>query len=618
MLKEHTERSIRLQLMLTFAVCLTAAFITYGVSSSIFGQVRKEPVISYADGQRHIDNTARELASYLEPVIVDEEQFELDMGGPLDSEATEAVEPELEQGGSLQETPLSPESAAPETKPVPAAPEVMPEPAAPETTAPIPPAPAGSEHQESAETPQVSGLPSQTAADKQAGSMKAEQEAAGGNEQADKTDESSSLTPEQRRALLAERERKEQEKRRLESFSKLFQISSVENQYKIRITDLEGEVLLRSDNAPETHVDVHSVISNTMASRYDFIDEQRREYSSFYPVTYRDQKAYLIVTGIPQPSISFVNGESPLSLLSAIAAFIFLFYFLTQRKMGYIEELAGGLRIIATGELDYRMPERTKDELGTLALDMNRMAEQLQRRIEEERRAEQLKNELITNISHDLRTPLTLIIGYLKLMEDRSYQTPEQALSYASIAYQKAEKLKTLIDDLFEFTKLSNHDVPMHRKTTAMNDLLEQLAEEHVTIAEEQQVSIVRHFASEKLYTVIDPEQMIRVFENLLGNAIKYSSKPGMITIAVMREEQQLVVRISNNASELKQEELEQLFERFYRVDKARSSDSGGSGLGLAIAKSIVEAHGGTIWAQSEAEQIHFYVKLRLAQEAVA
>ncbi|UUZ84112.1 HAMP domain-containing protein [Paenibacillus sp. P26] len=386
---------------------------------------------------------------------------------------------------------------------------------------------------------------------------------------------------------------------------------STNDNYKILITDLEGKVVFRSENAPETYVDVHNVIRNAMNARNNRFDS-RKEFSSFYPVNYNGQKSYLIVTGIPQPMISTIQGESPLSILTALAAFILLFYYLTQRKMRYIEELAGSLRIIATGNLEYRVLERSQDELGSLARDMNLMTRELQQKIEEERRSERLKNELITNVSHDLRTPLTLIMGYLRSLHDKNYETPEQAASYIGIAYSKSEKLKSLIDDLFEYTKLSNQDVPLHKSGVAINEVLEQLVEEYVTIGEEQQVTLIRSIPQEKLIVSIDVDKMIRVFENLLGNAVKYSPKPGVISVGMARERGQVIVRISNKADALTREELSQLFDRFYRVDSARTSDTGGSGLGLAIAKSIVESHGGRIWAESENGEIHFYVQLRL------
>ncbi|MFH5184265.1 sensor histidine kinase [Paenibacillus sp. TAB 01] len=485
----HVERSIRLQLILTFCVCLLASSLTYVISAKMFGEFNREADIDYHFGVEQIDQEARQLVVELEP------QPTADMYRP-DNERMAAGE---------------------------------------------------------ASDPW-----------------------------------------------------------NLHEFEEHVKRMADDEKYKVLVTDLDGKVIYRSANAPETHVEIHNIIGNAMNAR-TVQEYGRKEFSSFYPVNYKGEKAYLIVSGIPEPHITYRKGESPMSMLSAVAAFIFLFYFLTQKKMRYVEELAGGLRIIATGNLDYRAIERSPDELGSLARDMNLMVEDLQRRIEEERRYERLKSELITNISHDLRTPLTLIMGYLRLLHDKGYETSEQAAGYVSIAYSKAEKLQSLIDDLFEYTKLSNRDVPMYKEGVAINELLDQLLEEFVTPAEEQQLIIRREIPKERLLVRIDVDKMIRVFENLLTNALKYSLKPGEITVKLSHDHRYVIVKVSNRSEPLSDEELQQLFERFYRVDASRSSDTGGSGLGLAIAKSIVDSHEGAIWAEQDGGQIHFYVKLRLA-----
>lgn len=515
MSREHVERSIRLQLVLTFAICLGVSTLFYGISSALFGQINKGTVIDYSQGIRQIDNEARSLVHLLEPSLSDYEQDEMSSSLMRSNSAVERTAQE----------------SAPQSNPD-----------------------IGDERQQ---------------------------------------------------------QKKQEEERRKREFMDDVQRLSTYDNYKIVITDLEGKVVFRSENAPETYIDVHKVIRNAMETRNEG-SNRRSEVSSFYPVTYDNQKSYLIVSGIPQPSISYIKGQSPLSLLSTIAVFIFLFYYLTRKKMRYIEELATGLRIIATGNLDHRVIQRSQDELGSLAKDMNLMVADLQHTIEEERRAERLKNELVTNVSHDLRTPLTLIIGYLRLLHDKGYETPEQAAGYVSIAYSKAEKLQGLIEDLFEYTKLTHQDIPLYKQGVAINEVLEQLLEEYVTLSEEQQLTLIRSIPQERLSVQIDVDKMIRVFENLLGNAIKYSPKPGTITVGMAKERDHVLIRISNKADAITREELEQLFDRFYRIDKARTSDTGGSGLGLAIARSIVESHDGTIWAESADGSIHFYVKLKL------
>lgn len=380
---------------------------------------------------------------------------------------------------------------------------------------------------------------------------------------------------------------------------------------KVLLADLEGKVFFKAGNATETQVDIHSIIANAMEARYSPMYKVQ-EFTSFYPVELKEP-AYLIVTGIPQPSITYRRGSSPLTLMTAIASFIFIFYWMTKRKMAYVEELARGLAEISKGYFGFRVAQRSKDELGSLAASINKMAEALQKTIEEERKAERTKNELITNVSHDLRTPLTLIMGYLRLLKDKHFEDPKQAENYLQIAYSKSEKLKALIDDLFEYTKLSNQAIHMNPEKVCLNELLEQLTEELVTYAEENGLHLERDITAERIVLSMDAHKIIRVFENLLGNAVKYSRKPGTIRIRLERVENDgAKVTITNHGDPIPEDELPRLFDRFYRVDASRTSATGGSGLGLAIAKSIVEAHHGEIWAESEKDEIRFCVKLPL------
>ncbi|MDF2661471.1 MAG: two-component system sensor histidine kinase [Paenibacillus sp.] len=383
---------------------------------------------------------------------------------------------------------------------------------------------------------------------------------------------------------------------------------------KILVLDLDGLVLFKSPSATENRVDLHGIIRNAMDVRINDRRYQNQEYSSFYPIDLNERKAYLVVSGMPSPNIVYMKGgSSPMPNLLAVVVFIFLFFWITKHKMKYIEELARGLREISKGNLNYRVAARSRDELGSLATSINLMTAELQLTLEEERRAEQTKTELITNVSHDLRTPLTLIMGYLRLLKDKNYESDAQADTYLNIAYSKSEKLKSLIDDLFEYTKLSSKGDTLKLDAVYMNELLEQLLEEMVSYAEDNELNLVRAFPPEKLKVNVDADKMIRVFDNLLTNAVKYSRKPGTVKVLLFREADHVLVRISNNGTPLPQEDLDRLFDRFYRVDASRSSETGGSGLGLAIAKSIIDYHGGDIWAESEGDEIRFWVKLKLA-----
>lgn len=238
------------------------------------------------------------------------------------------------------------------------------------------------------------------------------------------------------------------------------------------------------------------------------------------------------------------------------------------------------------------------------------MTEQMRKRFEKERKVEQVKNELITNLSHDLRTPLTSIIGYLTLVKDKQYKNSEELEKYIQTTYGISFKLKNLLDELFEHTKLSLPDMDMQFQEVDLGRVLYQLVGEYIPMFENRGLSVKVEIPDEAVFISLDIEKMIRVFDNLLSNAEKYSHESGEIEIDLYTDDKQVITRISNTTDQIASEELSYLFDKFYRMDKARSSEVAGSGLGLSIAKRIVELHQGEIWAESEKEKITMYVAL--------
>ena len=381
---------------------------------------------------------------------------------------------------------------------------------------------------------------------------------------------------------------------------------------KTFIADMDGNVLYKSENTTENKVDLHNIIRNAMNTRIDSYSlNERAEFISFYPITLNDVRAYVIASGVPEAEITYYNGSSGfIPAILGFATFILLFYFLTQKKMQYIEELAGGLLEISEGNLDYRIADKSQDELGSLANNINSMAEALKTKIEEERKAEMLKNELITNVSHDLRTPLTSIIGYLNLLKDGKYDTEEEAKQYLEIAYGKSEKLKYLVQDLFEYTKLTNGVVELSLDKVNLNDVIEQLTEELVPILEEKHLRFKKELSKEKAIVLADISSIVRVFENLLANAIRYSSENEEIMIKTTIDESFVTVCFENKGEVIDPEDLDRIFDRFFKVEKSRTSNSTGSGLGLAICKNIINLHKGSIWADCEGDIVRFFIKL--------
>lgn len=245
----------------------------------------------------------------------------------------------------------------------------------------------------------------------------------------------------------------------------------------------------------------------------------------------------------------------------------------------------------------------------------NGMAQKLQEGMEHERAAEKSKNELIIGVSHDLRTPLTSILGYLELIETDRYKDEVELRYYTNVAYEKAKRLKKLIDELFEYTSMSGGDIKLHLQKVNINVLLKQLAEEFVPQFTKAGMCCRFNEDNEELYVYADSNRLIRTYENLIVNAIRYGSKGKYVDIGIKRDHHEAVVSIANFGESISDRDLPYIFERFYRADKSRTSENGGTGLGLAIAKSIIDAHGGQISARSSRLETIFETRLPLVDE---
>ncbi|MBB6730579.1 HAMP domain-containing histidine kinase [Cohnella sp. CBP 2801] len=291
-----------------------------------------------------------------------------------------------------------------------------------------------------------------------------------------------------------------------------------------------------------------------------------------------------------------------LSLLTFSFLFFLCFFLLTRRTVAYLLSLADGLEVIAGGDLRYRIPAPRADELGKIAENINSMAEKLERQIEKERRSEQAKMELITGISHDLRTPLTSIVGYLELLRNKAYRDDSEYERFVGNTYNRALQLKALIDDLFEYTRLTTREARLLKQRVDLRELLHQIESEFHPLAKESGISVVTALPPAPLFMELDPEKIRRAVDNLFMNALKFSVKPGVIRLsletAAVGSKRQAAIRVENDGEPIGPEQEERLFERFYKTDDSRAKGSvfgGGSGLGLSIARSIARLHGGDV-----------------------
>ncbi|MGR5965851.1 sensor histidine kinase [Bacillus cereus] len=240
------------------------------------------------------------------------------------------------------------------------------------------------------------------------------------------------------------------------------------------------------------------------------------------------------------------------------------------------------------------------------------MASQLRERFEKERAIEKGKSEFITNISHDLRTPLTSIIGYLALVNEKQYRNKEELEMYIQNTYNLTLKLKTLINELFEYTKLSLPDVKLRKEKVELGNLLGQLVGEYIPIFEKQQLIVKLNIINKDIWVWADIEKLVRVFDNLLSNTEKYSFSNSTVIVELKKEEDKAFICITNKTDHLEAQELSKMFEKFYRVDKSRSSQIHGSGIGLAIVKRTIELHEGKVWAESHGNSLTIHVELQL------
>lgn len=225
--------------------------------------------------------------------------------------------------------------------------------------------------------------------------------------------------------------------------------------------------------------------------------------------------------------------------------------------------------------------------------------------------SEQRKNDLVVYLAHDLKTPLTSVIGYLTLLRDENKISEELREKYLSISLEKAEHLEDLINEFFEITRFNLSNITLEYSRVNLTRMLEQLTYEFKPMFLEKNLKCELEIAPDTMIKC-DVNKMQRVFDNLLRNAVNYSFDDSTIHIAVKQNGENLCIQFTNCGNTIPKEKLVRIFEQFYRLDVARSSRSGGAGLGLAVAKEIVELHNGTITAKSENEQIEFTVTFPL------
>ena len=298
-------------------------------------------------------------------------------------------------------------------------------------------------------------------------------------------------------------------------------------------------------------------------------------------------------------------------VLTGIAVFAAAFFAFQEKSLRYIGRISAAIQNISEGDLNTTVEVEGDDEFSAMAVNLNKMVEDIRNLMDKEREAERTKNELITNVAHDLRTPLTSIIGYLELLSGQVAIPEGMQKKYIDIAYAKSRRLEKLIEDLFGFTKLNYGKVTMHVTRVDVVKLLSQLLEEFYPSFADKNLSYELQSNVPAKVISADGNLLARLFDNLINNAIKYGADGKRVLVKIQASEETVVISVTNYGYVIPPEELPLIFNKFYRVEQSRSSNTGGTGLGLAIAKNIVDMHGGTIEVTSDLDGTVFTVWLR-------
>ena len=297
----------------------------------------------------------------------------------------------------------------------------------------------------------------------------------------------------------------------------------------------------------------------------------------------------------------------------AFASFIIIlmlmnFYYLlmTTKGMKDLQRLKAYMNEISKGNLDRCAGIVRNDELGEVAEGLENLAKELKRARDEQKKLEIAKNELITNVSHDLRTPLTSILGYIQLAQGLELGRHEDLKQYMQIAYEKGNQLKELVENLFDYSKLTSFDFKLEKMRINLKSLLEQVLIGFLPQFDEAEMTYRLIQKSENVIVMADGRLLARLCENLISNSLKYGKNGRYIDVIISTTLTSAIVEVKNYGQAISEEDLPHIFERFYKGDKARSRQGGSTGLGLAIVKEIASVHGAVVDVQCDEKETVF------------
>ena len=297
----------------------------------------------------------------------------------------------------------------------------------------------------------------------------------------------------------------------------------------------------------------------------------------------------------------------PIGIIAGIILTI-VYIIIFIKDLVYLDKIMVGSKAAAEGKLNYKIDEKGRGHLRELAHDINNMRDGLKKSVENEMKSENMKTELITNVSHDLKTPLTSIINYIDLLKRENIQ-PETAMDYVNILDKKSQRLKVLIEDLFEASKAASGAMELNIAKIDIGQLLRQALGENDERFKDSNLNVKLNVPEEKIFINGDGKRLYRVFENLISNIVKYSLSNTRVYIDMYKEEKEVIIVMRNISAYELSFDTNEITNRFKRGDSSRSTE--GSGLGLAIAKSIVELHGGSFNIEVDGDLFKSIIRLK-------
>ena len=303
----------------------------------------------------------------------------------------------------------------------------------------------------------------------------------------------------------------------------------------------------------------------------------------------------------------FIVTEKPIiiTIILFIIVSIISFFVIRNTSNNLIIIISAMNQIYINPDETVKLPA----DLAIIENKLNNIRIELIKNRNEAKEAENKKNDLIMYMAHDLKTPLTSIIGYLTLLTEEKYISKPLQEKYMQIALQKAFRVEDLTNQFFEITKYNIHDMPINKQKINLSFLIDQLIEECYPMLQEKKLRCIVD-KPDNVYFLGDGDKLARCFGNLIKNAINYSYENTNIEIKIMQDEKNIQIIFKNKGDKIPKYKLDKIFDKFYRVDESRKSDKGGAGLGLAITKEIVELHDGNIYVKNDSDLIEFYIEL--------